>query len=123
MALSQFVSPFTKARAVPDSPHLPTNIPLALKRNEDVVRWLDLLHVFDRVDELLIIGDGCPNFARALQRVSTEMGADALPALRKLTLSPFTSESEEAITSFIDARNLAGHPAIKLNEPAVSSPD
>ncbi|KAH9033021.1 hypothetical protein EDB84DRAFT_1561765 [Lactarius hengduanensis] len=46
--------------------------------NEDVVRWLDLLRVFDRVDELLIIGDACPNFARALQRVSTEMAADAL---------------------------------------------
>ncbi|KAH9170519.1 hypothetical protein EDB89DRAFT_1271243 [Lactarius sanguifluus] len=90
--------------------------------NEDVVRWLDLLRVFDRVDELLIIGDACPNFARALQRVSAEMAADALPALRKLTLSPFTSESEEAVTSFIDARNLAGLPAIRLNEPAVSSP-
>ncbi|KAH8987371.1 hypothetical protein EDB86DRAFT_3082283 [Lactarius hatsudake] len=90
--------------------------------NEDVVQWLDLLRVFDRVDELLIIGDACPNFARALQRVSVEMGADALPVLRKLTLKPFTSESEEAVTSFIDARNLAGLPAIKLNEPAVSSP-
>ncbi|KAH8992401.1 hypothetical protein EDB92DRAFT_1857728 [Lactarius akahatsu] len=90
--------------------------------NEDVVRWLDLLRVFDRVDELLIIGDACPIFARALQRVSAEMAADALPALRKLTLKPFTSESEEAITSFIDARNLAGLLAIKLNEPAVSNP-
>lgn len=83
--------------------------------DEDVAHWLDLLRMFNRVENILFFGDTFPGAPRALQLVSAEMAADVLPALRELTLSPTTSESREAIESFVDARKLAGLPSIRLD--------
>ena len=70
--------------------------------------------MFSSVEDILFLGDASPNFARALELVSAEMAADVLPALRELTIDPVSSESRKAVTSFIDARNLASLPAIKV---------
>ena len=85
-----------------------------LGNDENVAQWLDLLHVFNRVENLRIVGEASPNFAHALQLVSVEMAANVLPALRELILDRITSESWKDVTSFIDTRKLAGLPAIKF---------
>ncbi|KAH9170523.1 hypothetical protein EDB89DRAFT_1271338 [Lactarius sanguifluus] len=86
----------------------------ALGNSENIAQWLDLLHVFNRVERLLIVGDASASFACALQRVSVEMAADLLPALRNIYLGSATSESRKAVTSFIEKRNLAGLPDVKF---------
>ncbi|KAH9017805.1 hypothetical protein EDB85DRAFT_2014662 [Lactarius pseudohatsudake] len=86
----------------------------ALGNNENIAQWLDLFRVFNCVEQLLIVGDVTESFACALQRVSVEMAAGLLPALREIHLNRATSESRKAITSFIEKRNLAGLPDVEF---------
>ncbi|KAH9081461.1 hypothetical protein EDB83DRAFT_2588095 [Lactarius deliciosus] len=86
----------------------------ALGNNENIAQWLDLFRVFNRVEQLGIVGDASASFACALQRISVEMAADLLPALREIYLGSATSESRKAVTSFIEKRNLAGLPDVKF---------
>ena len=46
----------------------------------------DLLHLFNRVEQLHITGSSIPDVARVQQLVSAEMAADMLPALREHTV-------------------------------------
>ncbi|KAH9170520.1 hypothetical protein EDB89DRAFT_2187600 [Lactarius sanguifluus] len=86
----------------------------ALGNSENIAQWLDLFRVFNRVEQLVIVGDASASFACALQRVSVEMAADLLPVLREIYLGSATSESRKAVTSFIEKRNLAGLPDVKF---------
>jgi hypothetical protein len=81
----------------------------------NVTQWLDLLRAFSSVEQLHINGRSNLDVACALQLVSAEMVADVLPALRDLTFDPVTSESREAVTSFIGAHKSAGFPAIAFH--------
>ncbi|KAH8992402.1 hypothetical protein EDB92DRAFT_1945199 [Lactarius akahatsu] len=90
-----------------------------LGSDEDFAQWLNLFHVFSRVEQLHITGRSSLNVAYALQLISAEIAADVLPTLRELTLDPFTSESREAVTSFVDAHKVAGLPAISFRQPMV----
>ncbi|KAI9455925.1 hypothetical protein BJY52DRAFT_1278184, partial [Lactarius psammicola] len=72
-----------------------------LGNDEDSAQWLDIFHVFNRVEQLRVTGRSSPNIAYALQLVS----AAVLPALRKLRL-------DSVVTSFIDARYSAGLPSL-----------
>ena len=84
-----------------------------LENEDDIAQWLDLFHVFSRVEQLRITGKSNPDFACALQLVSAEMAADVLPALRKLTLSLDSPKLRE-VKSFISTHNSASFPTIVL---------
>jgi hypothetical protein len=79
--------------------------------------WLDLLRVFDGVEEVHLTGSyfECPRFPSALKLV---MASDVLPALRKLSLDKkgywYDSESRDHVASLIDAGNLARFHPITL---------
>jgi len=86
----------------------------------DAAQWLGLFRVFSGVEKLHVTWGSVPNVARALQHVSAEIAVDVLPALRELNFDWFASRWREAVTSFIDARNLAGLPAVEFHQPKVS---
>lgn len=86
----------------------------------DAAQWLGLFRVFSGVEKLHVTWGSVPNVAHALQHVSAEIAVDVLPALRELNFDWFASRWREAVTSFIDARNLAGLPAVKFHQPKVS---
>ena len=72
--------------------------------------WVDLLHVFNCVEELHITGE---YFSRLLLKLM--QASDVVPALRQLSVdSHFSNMSRDVVTSFIDARNHAGLPSITL---------
>ena len=83
---------------------------------DDVARWVDIFRAFSRVERLLVRGMSNPYVACALQLVSAETAADVLPALHDLTFDSVTSESREAVMSFIGRHNSAGFPAIAFHE-------
>ena len=56
------------------------------------------------------------NNARLNEKLPTEMTADVLLALCELCLGSVMPEGRETVVSFIEARNLAGLPAITLYE-------
>jgi hypothetical protein len=58
--------------------------------DEDFSQWLGIFYSFSRVERLHITGSSAPKVAHALQ---IEMAADLLPALRELTLDPYTHVS------------------------------
>lgn len=86
----------------------------------DATQWLGLFRVFSGVEKLHVTWGSVPNVARALQHVSAEIAVDVLPALRELDFDWFASRWREAVASFIDARNLAGLPAVEFHQPKAS---
>jgi hypothetical protein len=85
---------------------------------ERKAHWVDFLRVFNHVEKLHLNRSSSRYAAYALKPLPTETATDVLPALRELHIigSSVTSEWREALTSFIDARNLAGLPAIILHK-------
>jgi len=84
---------------------------------EDVIddpdpQWLELLHPFTTVKDLLLSGTVAPYVAQALRGLPVEQVTEVLPALENV----FISRSEpygpvwEAISEFADARQLSDHP-------------
>ncbi|KAN0134394.1 hypothetical protein V8E53_007892 [Lactarius tabidus] len=61
---------------------------------EDLSQWLGIFHSFSSVERLHITGISAPKVAHALQIDSAEMVANVLPALRELTLDPYTRVSK-----------------------------
>jgi hypothetical protein len=90
----------------------------------DAAEWLGLLYTFGGVERLYVTYGSVPDVARALQRVSGSGerpppgAAEVLPALRELHFDWFAARWEEAVASFITARQLSGHhPPIAFHQP------
>jgi hypothetical protein len=97
--------------------------PLSPHDVADASQWVGLFHVFDGVEALRVSYGSVPDVARALQRVARERAAaEVLPALRELRFDWFASRWEEAVGSFIAARQISGHPPITFHRPKVASP-
>jgi hypothetical protein len=74
-------------------------------------QWLELLHSFPGVKDLIISSEFTPGIASALQELVGERVTEVLPSLRALFLEETPSESvPEAFRKFVAARQLAGHP-------------
>jgi hypothetical protein len=76
--------------------------------------WVDLLRVFNCVEELHLSGAYSSSLLLKLMQTS-----DVVPALRQLSIdsrsaSRFSNMLRDAVTSFIEARNHAGLPPITL---------
>ena len=94
--------------------------PLSPHDVADASQWVGLFHVFGGVEELRVSYGSVPDVARALQRVARERAAaEVLPALRDLRFDWFASRWEEAVGSFITARQFSGHPPITFHRPKV----
>jgi len=97
--------------------------PLSLHDVADASQWVGLFHVFGGVEELRVSYGSVPDVARALQRVAREsVAAEVLPALRELRFDWFASRWEEAVGSFITARQISGHPPITFHRPKLALP-
>ena len=83
-------------------------------------QWLGLFRVFYSVEKLHVTWGSVPNVARALQLVSAEIAVSVLPALRELKFDWAATTWRDAVASFIDARGLAGLPAVEFHQPKVS---
>jgi hypothetical protein len=86
----------------------------------DPAQWLDLFRVFSSVEKLHVAWGSVPNVARALQLVSAEIAVSVLPALRELKFDWAASRWREAVASFVEARSLAGLPAVEFHQPKVA---
>ena len=82
----------------------------------DLARWLELLRPFSGVERLRVVDELVLDMARVLQRVTTEPDPDPelFPALRELFLgnSQELTAALQAITPFINVRQLSGHPVV-----------
>jgi len=75
-------------------------------------QWLDLLHPFTSVKDLVLSEDSVPFVAPALQELSGERVTEVLPALQNLffTGPKPSGPVKEALGKFIAARQLSGCP-------------
>lgn len=98
--------------------------PLSSHDVADASQWVGLFHAFGGVEELRVSYGSVPDVARALQRVARERAAaEVLPALRELHFDWFASRWEEAVGSFISARQTSGHhPPISFHRPKIALP-
>ena len=95
--------------------------PLSPHDVADASQWVGLFHVFGGVEELHVSYGSVPDVARALQRVARErVAAEVFPALRELRFDWFASRWEEAVSSFITARQISGHPPITFHRPKIA---
>ncbi|KAH9081464.1 hypothetical protein EDB83DRAFT_2309879 [Lactarius deliciosus] len=76
--------------------------------------WMDFLRAFNRVERLHLSGNSSHTVVDALRLVSSGMATGVLPALHELNLDSVlnVNESQKAVTSFLNAHNHAGSPAI-----------
>ncbi|KAH9178517.1 hypothetical protein EDB89DRAFT_952713 [Lactarius sanguifluus] len=76
--------------------------------------WMDFLRAFNRVERLHLSGNSSHTVVNVLRLVSSGMATGVLPALRELNLDSVlnVNESQKAVTSFLNAHNHAGSPAI-----------
>ncbi|KAH9044275.1 hypothetical protein EDB85DRAFT_1884818 [Lactarius pseudohatsudake] len=76
--------------------------------------WMDFLRAFNRVERLHLSGNFSHAVDHALRLVSSGMATGVLPALHELNFDSVVNvdESQKAVTSFLNAHNHAGSPAI-----------
>jgi hypothetical protein len=77
-------------------------------------QWLEVLHPFTSVKNLYLSRKLTPSIAPALQELVGERVIEVLPALQSLFLEELhpSEPAQEAIGTFVAARQLAGHPII-----------
>jgi hypothetical protein len=78
-------------------------------------QWMELLHPFFAVKDLVLDGPVVLSVASALQGLVGEQATGILPALQNIFLKGFQSSgvpAPEGITKFIATRELSGHPVI-----------
>jgi hypothetical protein len=81
------------------------------------VQWLELLHPFTSVTQLVLYKKIVGLVAPALQELTGERVTDVLPALQSLVLGPLRSGPiEKAIAQFVAARQISGRPVGILRE-------
>jgi hypothetical protein len=80
----------------------------------DDIPWLELLQPFTAVKVLHLNNRAVLHLAHTLQGFTEETAADVLPALQRIFVQgyerPSCANAQEAIGSFIAARQLSGHP-------------
>jgi hypothetical protein len=85
--------------------------PLPLPWQDEMNRWLELLHLFNAVKDLYISSNFTPRIASILQELIRERATEVLPSLQALFLSKSHTEPvTDAIGQFIAVRQLSGHP-------------
>jgi len=72
-------------------------------------QWLELVQPFYSVKNLHLSQGIAPRVVLALQGLAGESVTETLPALKDLFVEQLLP-SEEAITKFVNARQLSGHP-------------
>jgi len=76
-------------------------------------RWLKLLDPYTALKDLYLTDRIARRFCGALQELSGEKTTEVLPALRNLFVQGSSLEPvQEAIQSFVAARQLSGHPVV-----------
>jgi hypothetical protein len=93
------------------------NLLLEWQDDMEDTQWLDILHPFTSVKDLVLSEDSVPFTAPALQELSGGRVTEVLPALEHLffTWPMPTGPVEEAIRKFIAARQLSGCPITVLH--------
>jgi hypothetical protein len=86
--------------------------------NVENTQWLELLRRFTTVKSLSLSKEFTPRVVPALQELSGERIMDVLPALQRIFLpeSLLSGPVKEALTQFLTARQLSGHP-VAVNPP------
>ena len=81
------------------------------------MQWLELLHPFTSVRELVLSEDLVPLVAPALQELTGERVTEVLPALQSIfLLGPrISGPVKKALKVFTTARRLSGHPVTVYN--------
>jgi hypothetical protein len=81
-------------------------------------QWLELLRRFTTVKSLSLSKESTPCVVPALQELSGERIMDVLPTLQSIFLpdSLLLRPVKEALTQFLTARQLSGHP-VAVNPP------
>ena len=112
-------------------PPLPTLERLSIRDKESILvrpewardmessPWLELLHPFVTVRDLVLQSETAHRVALALQELTGNTVTDALPALRQVFVDDvyFLGPIQEGFAPFIAARQLSGHPvALRLIE-------
>jgi hypothetical protein len=98
-----------------------STMPLSPHDVADASEWVGLFHTFSGVKELHVSYRSVPDVARTLQHVAQERaGAEVLlPALRDLHFDWFASKWEDAVSSFLTARQLSGRSPITFHRPKI----
>ena len=88
-------------------------------RWEDIIvdpgpQWLELLRPFNPVKKLYLSKYVAPHVTQTLRGLSAERVMEVLPALEKVFVSNLETLGpvREAISAFVDARQLSGHPVL-----------
>jgi hypothetical protein len=76
----------------------------------DIAPWLELLHSFVAVKDLVLSDVLIPGTLHILRRLTGEGVPSALPAL--LRVFGYFSGDQEVVAEFITARQLSGHPVV-----------
>jgi len=89
--------------------HLP---PSHWKDDLEDTQWVELLDPFTALKNLYLADEIAQCVCGALQELSGEQATEVLPALRNLFVEGFQSfeHIQEAVRSFVAARQLSGHP-------------
>jgi hypothetical protein len=97
-------------------------MPLSPHDVADASEWVGLFHTFSGVKELHVSYRSVPDVARTLRHVAQESaGAEVLlPALRDLHFDWFASKWEDAVASFLTARQLSGRSPITFHRPKIA---
>ena len=97
-------------------------MPLGTHDVADASEWVGLFHTFNGVKELHVSYRSVPDVARTLRHVAQESaGAEVLlPALRDLHFDWFASKWEDAVASFLAARQLSGRSPITFHRPKIA---
>jgi len=97
-------------------------MPLSPHDVADALEWVGLFHTFSGVKELHVSYRSVPDVARTLRHVAQESaGAEVLlPALRDLHFDWFASKWEDAVASFLTARQLSGRSPITFHRPKIA---
>jgi hypothetical protein len=88
----------------------------------DASQWLEVFQAFGGVEELHVSYGSVPDVARALQHAARESprAAEVLPVLRELHFDWFAARWEEAVASFINARQISGLSPITFHRPKIT---
>jgi len=86
--------------------------------NVENAQWLELLRRFTTVKSLSLSKEFTPRVVPALQDLSGERVMDVLPTLQNIFLpeSLLSGPVKQALTQFLTARQLSGHP-VAVNPP------
>ena len=87
-------------------------VPQPLRQDIENRLWLDLLHIFNAVENLYVTVELTPMIVFALQELVADRTTEALPTLQNILLEGLQSSGpvQEGIGQFVTARKVAGHP-------------